>query len=66
MLSFISPKNLPLSKYECPISDYAFVPEEGLHLYLMSIVPPKKKFCIEFGARDGMKAHTRHLTGIFA
>lgn len=55
------PKILPLSCYEYGIRKNNGPVEEGLYLHLMSVVPPETKYCIEFGARDGMTAHTRGL-----
>ncbi len=55
------PKNLPLSRYEYGIRKANGPIEEGLYLHLLSMVAPKTRYCIEFGARDGTTAHTREL-----
>lgn len=57
----ISPKSLPLSAFECKLSGESGVVEEGLIEHILSVVPPKDRFCIEFGAYN---AHTQRLIDI--
>lgn len=61
MLNKISPKNLPLTKYEKYLSEDKISPDEGVIEYLMSVIKPVNKYCIEFGARDGLRAHVHFL-----
>jgi hypothetical protein len=61
MLEFMSPKDLPLTRHERRISEPGGVIEEGVMEHLLSVVPPVTRYCIEFGARDGSRAHTRRL-----
>ena len=60
-LSRLSPRELPLSKYERYVSDDRVSPDEGVIEYLMNTIKPEYKYCIEFGARDGLRAHTSFL-----
>lgn len=61
MFEKISPKVLPLTKHEIFLSKDKINPDEGVIEYLMSIIEPKNKYCIEFGARDGKRAHVLFL-----
>jgi len=61
MLKKISPKILPLTKYEKYLSKDKISPDEGVIEYLMSVIKPDNKYCIEFGARDGSRAHVLFL-----
>lgn len=58
MFESISPKSLPLSAFERKLSGPSGVIEEGLMEHILSVVAPKQRFCIEFGAYN---AHTRRL-----
>ena len=60
-LSRLSPRELPLSKYERFVSNDRVSPDEGVIEYLMNRIKPECKYCIEFGARDGLRAHTSFL-----
>lgn len=61
MFKKISPKILPLTKYEKYLSADRVSPDEGVIEYLMSVIKPENKYCIEFGARDGLRAHVAFL-----
>lgn len=61
MFSKISPKNLPLTKYEKYLSAEKISPDEGVIEYLISVIKPENRYCIEFGARDGLRAHVYFL-----
>jgi hypothetical protein len=61
LFSRLSPRDLPLSKYEKFVSKDRVSPDEGVIEYLMNRIRPECKFCIEFGARDGLRAHTSFL-----
>lgn len=50
-----------MSKYERYVSDDRVSPDEGVIEYLMNRIKPECKYCIEFGARDGLRAHTSFL-----
>ncbi|HHP7240172.1 MAG TPA: hypothetical protein ACFCUD_00780 [Cyclobacteriaceae bacterium] len=56
----IYPKKLPLSKYEYPVTENGDI-DEGLTEYIFTIIPAKKKFCIEFGAKSFEFLHSRSL-----
>lgn len=60
MWNTLAPKTLPLSRYEYRMRPGGVI-EEGLMEHLLRVVPPTTRYCIEFGARDGTRAHTRHL-----
>lgn len=61
MLKSISPKILPLSKYERKISKYKGSIDEGVIHYIFETIKPVEKYCIEFGARDGINVHVIEL-----
>lgn len=61
MFETISPKGLPLTKYEKYLSEKKISPDEGVIEYLLSVIQPDEKYCIEFGARDGLRAHVHFL-----
>ncbi len=60
-LNKYQPKTLPLSHHEYGVHKANGPIEEGLYRYLLNVVKPETKYCIEFGARDGTTAHTREL-----
>ena len=61
MFNKIAPKKLPLTKYEKYLSADKISPDEGVIEYIMSVIEPDNKYCIEFGARDGSRAHVLFL-----
>lgn len=61
MFESISPKILPLSKYERKILKHNGSIDEGVIQYLFETIKPDEKYCIEFGARDGVNAHVADL-----
>ena len=61
MFNKISPKTLPLTKYEKYLSKDKISPDEGVIEYILSVIQPETKYCIEFGARNGLRAHVHFL-----
>ena len=62
LMSKIAPKQLPLSVYERKITPTNGIVEEGLLEHIFSVIQPKNKFCVEFGAGDGTNySFTRNL-----
>lgn len=57
MFKSISPKILPLSRYEFPVSEDSGVPDQGVIEHVIEVIGPASRFCVEFGTGDGR----RHL-----